>query len=381
MKVKNSGKACRILLSLICCLCLIAAGCSSAAEPVPADLQFFTEDLEGKSRDEIREAFREIVRTTVEAQNQPYLISRLSKIKGEQPQYDEKGKLTGFKSVPLTDADYRVVFPGVDEFQALSWNVSNFQDLSMIAWRMNKDFGQKATWEENDPASYVRDYLASQENSTNLANLYQRQWVSEMFTTGFYKTTRGRRVLSYSENPTIFPANTDHFKFEVSPASEYFENMEEEQEEAQNSSESDQTENAAEEAEEEESVKGDYVLKISTREPQRYAGNLKSANLHFLQSAGAISADTSFVYKDYTFMKYEVTVLLNSKGVIEKVIVRENIRFTATIDKEDISAREECLSIWTIDPYPQAAEKGYPEEINTMLEGNRPNDPDRLLHP
>lgn len=80
-------------------------------------------------------------------------------------------------------------------------------------------------------------------------------------------------------------------------------------------------------------------------------------------------------------MKYEVTVLLNSKGVIEKVIVRENIRFTATIDKEDISAREECLSIWTIDPYPQAAEKGYPEEINTMLEGNRPNDPDRLLHP
>ncbi len=364
---------------------LLLAGCSSQPEEnIPQDLLFFTQDMEGKDRDDIREAFREMVRTTFDALSetgQPYLISRLTKLTGQEPIMSEQGALERFQAVPLTDGSFRVVFPGADAMSSLFWNVSGFQEHSVTAWRADRQTAWKAFWEENDPGSYVREYSADAMDIHNLAAKMQRQWLSEMFTTGFYQTARFGHPLDYDENPTIFPANPNYFKYEVMSAADYFEDPKLSGGQTENGSE-DQSVSEEEQKMKEEEIRssaGDYVLIVSTREPQNYAQNLKRAALGYTASAGELSSHHNLVFKDYTFSKYEVTAFVSSEGVIERVIVRVNTRFIATKNKEDLSAREELMSVWTIDPYPQAASMGYPADIDAMLNGQIPPDGETLI--
>lgn len=100
-----------------------------------------------------------------------------------------------------------------------------------------------------------------------------------MFTTGVYQQTRGSKLLSYEENPAIFPSNPKYFEYSVMSAEEKYN---------QDASESNQE--ALEE--DKQTEEGDFILQISTREPQNYGTNLKSANLRFDKSIGEMSSES-----------------------------------------------------------------------------------------
>lgn len=359
------------LIASLLGLMILISGCSHSLEGVPEDLQFFTQDLENVDREKVKEAFRNLIMETygqLNKKGEPYLISRMTRALSEEPKLDENGKLLGYQSVPVTDSDYRVVFPGESSFEALNWNISEFMEPTVTAWEGTMPEVSKSSWQPGDPASFVRTYSNQEYGKKNLGGFFQRIWLSEMFTTGVYQQTRGSKLLSYEENPAIFPSNPKYFEYSVMSAEEKYN---------QDASESNQE--ALEE--DKQTEEGDFILQISTREPQNYGTNLKSANLRFYKSIGEMSSGINLVFKDYTFMQYDVTAIVSGTGMLKRVIIKENIRFTATVDKEDANAREELLTIWTIDPYPQADQKQYLSNIDEMMSSQIPSDIQNLLDP
>lgn len=365
------SKLSRTLMIFLLCLMFVISGCSKAEQPVPEDLLFFTQSMEDRDRDEIRNAFKEITWTTADSMDSPYLISCLSKLKAQVPEFDSEGTLTGFTAEPYYSDLFRVVFPGEDSASALIWDTTG-RKKEAEAWQGDASIMKKAVWDGGYPFISVRDVTNTEQGVGDLARKMQRQWVSEMFATDFYQVARGDVPLTYDQNPLIYPANPDYFRYEVMPASRYF-NTEDASE--TDTEESDQEEylQDTEEAVSEDVSSSDYCLLISTREAQNYAQNLKSSRLGYTGSAGEAASGKNIVFTDYTFTRYEIAVIVDYRGCIKQTIVNVDIRFMTLQDGETVSARERCQSVWSIDPYPQAEQLGYRTIIQQMTDGTFPD--------
>lgn len=398
----------RSLLAVLLTFTIMLTGCGKkAADNVPEDLQPFEEDLEGQTRDQIREYFWNMIYKTINTDTEPYLLSRITVAKAQIPQFKESGEIEGFKSAPYYQDSLRVVIPSGErsvDCSSLEWNTVG--DRHVIAWKGSTDSITKSIWEPGDSRPYVREITNTSLGKGEAARTMQLRWLADMFSTGLYQPARWGKLLDFGVNPLIFPANGQMFKYTVEKeepredqeqknkedeSAEHAEDLisaQQQHQEGQNrkdeSSNPEQSEeegsNSDQEAEDRPENQDDYVLKISIRDPNTFAQSLKGARLGFLNSAGYQLSNINVPFDDFTFSRYEFEVLLSSEGVIKRVTENIDVRFITYVGEKNksVSANESSTTVWTIDPYPQAPEK-YQGIIDQMVEGEKPEGLEQLI--